>query len=54
MPSALFLWGTWALVGAMTLSAFGNFASSSRLERMFMGPMALLLALLCLVVVLRR
>jgi hypothetical protein len=52
MPSGVFRWGTWALVAAMALSAFGNFASSSRWERLLMGPMALLLALLCLVVAL--
>jgi len=43
-------WGTWALVGVMTLSALANFASSSSSERLQNGPVALLLALLCLVV----
>jgi hypothetical protein len=43
-------WGTWTLVGAMALSALANFASSSSLERFQNGPVALLLALLCLVV----
>jgi hypothetical protein len=52
LPFGVFRWGTWALVGAMVLSAFGNFASSSPWERFLMGPMALLLALLCLVVAL--
>ena len=52
LPFGIFRWGTWALVVGMALSAFGNFASSSRWERSLMGPMALLLALLCLVVAL--
>ena len=43
-------WGTWLLVGVMTLSALANFASSSSSERLQNGPVALLLALLCLVV----
>jgi hypothetical protein len=50
LPFGVFQWGTWALVAAMVLSAFGNFASSSPWERFLMGPLALLLALLCLVV----
>jgi hypothetical protein len=53
LPPAVLRWGTWALVGGMALSAFGNFASSSPRERFLMGPIALLLALLCLVVALR-
>ena len=52
VPVGVFRWGTWALVGAMTLSALGNFASSSRWERFLMGPLALLLAVLCLLVAL--
>jgi len=43
-------WGTWALVFVMMLSALANFASSSSLERFRNGPVALLLALLCLIV----
>ena len=43
-------WGTWALVVVMMLSAIANFASSSSLERFQNGPVALLLALLCLIV----
>jgi hypothetical protein len=50
LPFGVFRWGTWALVAAMVLSAFGNFASSSPWERFLMGPIALLLALLCLAV----
>jgi hypothetical protein len=52
VPFAVFRWGTWALVPAMTLSALGNFASSSRWENFLMGPVALLLAVLCLLVAL--
>jgi uncharacterized membrane protein YhhN len=52
LPFGVFQWGTWALVAGMALSALGNFASSSPWERFLMGPMALLLALLCLVVAL--
>jgi len=43
-------WGTWALVVVMMLSATANIASSSSLERFQNGPVALLLALLCLIV----
>lgn len=43
-------WGTWALVGVMGLSAVANFASSSSSERFQNGPVALVLAFLCLVV----
>ena len=46
----IFRWGTWALVAVMMLSAIANFASSSSLERFQNGPVALLLALLCLIV----
>jgi hypothetical protein len=50
LPFSVFRWGTWALVAGMALSALWNFASSSPWERFLMGPMALLLALVCLVV----
>jgi hypothetical protein len=43
-------WGTWTLVVVMALSGLANFASSSRFERFQNGPVALILALLCLVV----
>jgi hypothetical protein len=46
----VFRWGTWALVPLLALSALGNFASASRWESLLMGPLALLLSLLCLVV----
>lgn len=52
IPFGVFRWGAWALVAAMTLSALANFASSSGWEQFLMGPVALLLALLCLVVAL--
>jgi hypothetical protein len=52
LPFGIFRWGTWALVAGMALSAFGNFASSSPWERFLTGPIALLLALLCLAVAL--
>lgn len=41
---------TWALAGGMAISALGNFASPSKWERYLMGPNALLLALLGVVV----
>jgi len=50
VPSVIFRWGTWVLVFGMILSAFANFASSTAGERYFLGPTALLLAFLCLVV----
>ena len=46
----VFRWGIWALVPLLALSALGNFASTSRWENLLMGPLALLLSLLCLVV----
>lgn len=50
IPFGVFRWGMWALVATISFSALANFASSSRWERLLMGPVALLLALLCLVV----
>jgi hypothetical protein len=50
LPSAIFRWGTWVLVMGMILSAFANFASSTEGERYFLGPTALVLAFLCLVI----
>jgi hypothetical protein len=49
LPVGAFRWGSWALLGGMALSAFGNFGSSSRWERFLMAPIAFVLALLCLV-----
>lgn len=48
LPAAIFRWGTWVLVVGMLLSALANFASHTLAERFFLGPSALLLALLCL------
>jgi hypothetical protein len=50
--SGLFRWGIWALVPLLALSALANFASKSRWEKAILGPLALLLSLLCLVVAL--
>lgn len=49
-PSALLRWGTWALVGLLAFSAVGNFVSTSRWERLLLGPVALTVSLLCLIV----
>lgn len=49
-PSRVFRWGTWILVAMLSVSALANFASTSDWERLLMGPIALVLALLCLVV----
>jgi hypothetical protein len=49
LPVAIFRWGTWILVVGMVLSALANFASPTVGERFFLGPSAILLALLCLV-----
>ena len=48
LPFAIFRWGTWVLVVGMLLSALANFASPTVGERFFLGPSALVLALLCL------
>ena len=51
-PSTFARWGTWILVGLLPLGAVMNFASRSRWERFLWGPVALILAGLCLVVAL--
>ena len=43
-------WATWTLVGVSILAALMNFASPSGWERFIWGPVALILAGLCLVV----
>jgi hypothetical protein len=48
LPFAIFRWGTWILVVGMLLSALANFASPTVGERFFLGPSAVLLAVLCL------
>ena len=50
--STLVTYGVWALVVLLGLSALGNFASSSDLEKRIMAPVALVLCLLCVVVAL--
>jgi hypothetical protein len=50
LPSGVVRWGTWVLVGLLLLGALMNFVSPSRWERFLWGPVALVLAGLCLVV----
>jgi hypothetical protein len=53
LPYGVLRWGTWVLVGLMFLGALPNLVSSSGWERFGWGPLALILALLCLFVALR-
>jgi hypothetical protein len=48
LPAALARWGTWILVGVLPLGALMNLASPSSWERFLWGPVALILAVLCL------
>ena len=50
MPPAFVRVGTWILVGVLPLGAIMNFASPSSWERFIWGPVALILAALCLLV----
>ena len=50
LPPGFVRWGTWILVGVLPLGALMNFASPSNWERFLWGPVALILAGLCLVV----
>jgi hypothetical protein len=50
LPFGFTRWGTWILVGLLPLGALMNFASRSNWERFLWGPVALILALLCLIV----
>jgi hypothetical protein len=50
LPPTFVRWGIWILVGVSVLGAILNFASSSRWERFVWGPVALVLAVLCLLV----
>jgi len=43
-------WGTWALAALMALSAVMNLASGSRGENFLLAPIALVLAVLCVVI----
>ena len=52
LPPAFDRWGTWVLVGVNFLAALLNFASHSKWERLLWAPVALILAVLCLVVAL--
>lgn len=48
--SALFRWGTWLFAVALAIGAVPNFASQSRWENVLFGPLALVLAALCITV----
>jgi hypothetical protein len=52
LPQAVERWGTWILVGLLSVGALMNLASSSRWERYIWGPLAVVLASLTLVVAL--
>lgn len=47
LPSIVVDWGTWGLAGLSAIGAVMNFASSSPWERFGWGPLALILAALC-------
>jgi hypothetical protein len=47
---AIFSWGTWFFAVATVLGAVPNLASQSRWENFILGPLALVLGVLCLVV----
>jgi len=53
LPYGVLRWGTWVLVGLMLVGVLPNLASTSGWERFGWGPLALILALLCLFVALR-
>jgi hypothetical protein len=46
----LFRWATWFLAAVMAIGAIPNFISQSRWENFIFGPLALALAVLCVVV----
>ena len=50
LPTGLLRWGTWILVGVLALGAVLNFALPSGWERYLWGPVAVILAALCLLV----
>ncbi len=50
LPTAVASWGAWILVALLVIGAIMNFASSSPWERFGWGPLALILAVLCLIV----
>ncbi len=53
LPYGVLRWGTWALVGLMFVGTLMNFASSSGWERFGLGPVTLIVGVLCLFVALR-
>jgi hypothetical protein len=48
--AVIFRWGTWFFAAAMAVGALPNLASQSRWENFVLGPLALVLAALCVVV----
>lgn len=50
IPAVVDRWGPFALIGVMAASAIMNFASRSSWERFLWGPVALVLAVLCVLV----
>jgi len=46
----LYRWGPWFLVALLALSAIPNLASQSPWENVVLGPLSVLLAILCLIV----
>ena len=48
--STIFRRGTWLLAAVSTLGALANFASQSRWENFVFGPLALTMAILCIIV----
>jgi hypothetical protein len=47
---SVFRWGTWFLAVVMAIGAVPNFISQSSWENFIFGPLALVLAILCVVV----
>jgi hypothetical protein len=50
MQTGVARWATYVLVGVLALSAIMNIASRSKWERFLWGPVALVLAVMCLIV----
>jgi hypothetical protein len=50
LPAVIARWGTWVLVALLPVGALMNVASTSPWERFLWAPLALVLAILCLVV----
>jgi hypothetical protein len=48
--AGLYRWGTWVVAAGSALGSLANFASQSRYENVILGPLALALAILCVVV----